>query len=63
MNLQQAVNIVKNFVEEQNSTEGFLEGVELMLIHKDLGLLDEKQRVALGMFMTAGRQMFAPVDA
>lgn len=61
MNLQQAVDIVKEFVESQNS-EGFLEGVELMLIHQDLGLLEERQRIALGMFMVAGRKMFAPVD-
>ena len=62
MNLQQAVDVVKDFVAQQEA-EGFLEGVELMTIHRDLGLLDDRQRVAIGMFMTAGRKMFAPVDA
>ena len=56
MNLQQAVDIVKAFVAEEATD--FLEGVELMLIHRDLGLLDEQQRIAVGMFVTAGQQLF-----
>jgi hypothetical protein len=33
-----------------------------MDIHNELGLLDSRQRIAIGMFMTAGARMFAPVD-
>ena len=62
MNLQQAVDIVKEFAED-NTKGDVLEGAMLMDIHAELGLLEEKQRVAIGMFMTAGRRMFAPVDA
>jgi hypothetical protein len=33
-----------------------------MDIHRELGLLNEQERIAIGMFMTAGARMFAPVD-
>lgn len=62
MNLQQAVDLVKEFAQD-NTRGDILEGAQLMDIHSELGLLDERQRVAIGMFMTAGRQMFAPVDS
>lgn len=59
MNLQQAVNIVKEFAEEHEGGD-ILEGARLMDIHCELGLLTDSQRIAIGMFMTAGREMFAP---
>lgn len=61
MNLQQAVDIVKEFANA-NTDSDILEGAGLMDIHSELGLLNERERVAIGMFMTAGRRMFAPVD-
>ena len=62
MNLQQAVDLVKEFAAA--NTEGrILEGAELMDIHSELGLLSERERVAITMFMTAGRRLFAPVDS
>lgn len=62
MNLQQAVDLVKEFAND-NTQGDVLEGARLMDIHAELGLLEDRQRVAIGMFMTAGRKMFAPVDA
>ena len=61
MNLQQAVDLVKEFATEHTNGD-ILEGAGLMDIHAELGLLNEPQRVAIGMFMTAGRKMFEPVD-
>jgi len=61
MNLQQACDIVKEFASEQSEGD-LLEGARLMDIHNELGLLDSRQRIAIGMFMTAGARMFAPVD-
>ncbi len=61
MNLQQACNIVKDFAQEHTAGD-LLEGVRLMDIHNELGLLEEQQRIAIGMFMTAGRAMFAPIN-
>lgn len=61
MNLQQACNIVKEFADEHQGGD-LLEGARLMDIHNELGLLDEPQRIAIGMFMTAGREMFAPKE-
>ena len=59
MNLATACNIVKQFADEHENGD-LLEGVRLMDIHNELGLLTEEQRIAVGMFMTAGRQMFSP---
>lgn len=59
MNLQQACDIVKAFARE-HTNEDLLEGAQLMDIHRELGLLDDRQRIAIGMFMTAGAKMFAP---
>jgi hypothetical protein len=61
MNLQQACNIVKQFAQEHEGGD-LLEGARLMDIHNELGLLNEQERIAIGMFMTAGRAMFAPID-
>ena len=62
MNLQQAVDRVKEFADA-NTNGDVLNGAMLMDIHSELGLLEEKDRVAIGMFMTAGREMFAAVEA
>jgi len=62
MNLKQACEIVKEFANEHANGD-LLEGAQLMDIHRELGLLDEGQRIAFGMFMTAGREMFAPREA
>lgn len=62
MNLKEACDIVKAFADEHQGGD-LLEGVQLMDIHCELGLLDERQRIAVNMFMTAGRRMFAPVEA
>jgi hypothetical protein len=61
VNLQQACDIVKEFAREHEGGD-LLEGARLMDIHNELGLLNDRERIAIGMFMTAGRQMFAPVD-
>jgi hypothetical protein len=61
MNLQQACNIVRDFSTEHANGD-LLEGAQLMDIHNELGLLDNSQRIAIGMFMTAGREMFAPKE-
>ena len=61
MNLATACTIVKEFADEHHGGD-LLEGVRLMDIHCELGLLTEEQRIAIGMFMTAGARMFAPVD-
>jgi hypothetical protein len=57
MNLATACNIVKEFADEHQNGD-LLEGVQLMDIHKELGLLTEEQSQAITMFMTAGRKMF-----
>ncbi len=57
MNLATACTIVKEFADEHQNGD-LLEGVQLMDIHKELGLLTEEQRRAITMFMTAGRKMF-----
>jgi len=57
MNLATACTIVKEFADEHQNGD-LLEGVQLMDIHKELGLLTEEQRLAITMFMTAGRKMF-----
>lgn len=59
MNLQQACDLVKAFAEIHTKGD-LLEGAQLMDIHKELGLLEDRERIAIGMFMTAGAKMFAP---
>lgn len=60
MELGRACEVCKEFAEA-NSNGDLLEGLQLMEIHEELGLLTDIQRIAFNMFMEAGRKMFAPV--
>jgi hypothetical protein len=62
MNLATACKIVQDFADEYENGD-ILEGAKLMDIHNELGLLEDSQRLAIGMFMTAGREMFAAKGA